>query len=259
MKKLVLLCLSTLMLATCLVGQETTASINGTITDASGAVVPKAQVTVTNPSTGFVRDTITGSAGDYTITFLAPGTYAMKVQAKGFATVQQKDINLQVGRTVTINQTLKPGGASEVVEVTSAAPMIETTVSNVVGSVSPTEVSNLPILDRNFSGLETLVPGVRQAEGFDPTKTRVGNISVNGGDGRQVDTSVDGGDNKDLVVGGLVQNYTMERHSGVQRSDQPLYGRGRPLRSGGGQRGNQVRHEPDPWIGVCALPEQRFE
>ena len=88
--------------------------------------------------------------------------------------------------------------------------MIETTVSNVVGSVSPTEVSNLPILDRNFSGLETLIPGVRQAEGFDPTKTRVGNISVNGGDGRQVDTSVDGGDNKDLVVGGLVQNFTME-------------------------------------------------
>ena len=88
--------------------------------------------------------------------------------------------------------------------------MIETTVSNVVGTVSPTEVSNLPILDRNFSGLETLIPGVRQAEGFDPTKTRVGNISVNGGDGRQVDTSVDGGDNKDLVVGGLVQNFTME-------------------------------------------------
>ena len=83
-------------------------------------------------------------------------------------------------------------------------------MSNVVGTVSPTEVSNLPILDRNFSGLETLIPGVRQAEGFDPTKTRVGNISVNGGDGRQVDTSVDGGDNKDLVVGGLVQNFTME-------------------------------------------------
>ena len=124
--------------------------------------------------------------------------------------MQQKGINLLVGQAVTLNQTLKPGGANEVVEVTAAPPMIETTVSNVVGSVSPTEVSSLPILDRNFSGLETLIPGVRQAEGFDPTKTRVGNISVNGGDGRQVDTSVDGGDNKDLVVGGLVQNFTME-------------------------------------------------
>src|SRR5262249_72361 len=103
-----------------------------------------------------------------------------------------------------------PGGANEVVEVSSAPPMIDTTVSNVVGSIAPTEVSNLPILVRNFASLETLIPGVRQAEGFDPTKTKVGNISVNGGDGRQVDTSVDGGDNQDLVVGGLVQNFSME-------------------------------------------------
>ena len=134
----------------------------------------------------------------------------MKVQATGFSTVQQKGIQLLVGQVVTVNQTLKPGGAAEVVEVTGEPPMIETTTSTVVGTVSPTEVSSLPILDRNFSGLETLIPGVRQAEGFDPTKTRVGNISVNGGDGRQVDTAVDGGDNKDLVVGGLVQNFTME-------------------------------------------------
>src|SRR5438067_10624850 len=56
----------------------------------------------------------------------------------------------------------------------------------------------------------TLIPGVRPAEGFDPTKTRVGNISINGGDGRQLDVNVDGGDNKDLVVGGLVQNFPVE-------------------------------------------------
>ena len=210
MKKLVLLCLFTLILATALVGQQTTASINGTITDASGAVLPGAEVTVTNPATGLTRSSTTGSAGDYNIPLLPPGTYSMKVSAKNFASVQQNDINLLVGRTLTINQTLKAGGANEVVEVTSAPPMIDTSVSNTVGSVSPSEVSNLPIQVRNFAGLETLIPGVRQAEGFDPTKTRVGNISVNGGDGRQVDTSVDGGDNKDLVVGGLVQNFTME-------------------------------------------------
>lgn len=210
MKKLVLLSLFILMLATTLVAQESTASINGTITDTTGAVVSKAKITVTQPATGFSRETVSGSAGDYSVPLLPPGTYEMKVQAAGFATVEQKNISLQVGRVVTLNQTLKPGGANQVIEVTAAPPMIETTVSNVVGSVSPTEVSNLPIQDRNFSGLETLIPGVRQAEGFDPTKSRVGNISVNGGDGRQVDTSVDGGDNKDLVVGGLVQNFTME-------------------------------------------------
>ena len=210
MKKLILLCLFTLMLASCLLAQQTTATINGTVTDATGAVLPGAQITVTNPATGFNRTTVTGSAGDYNLPFLTPGTYNMKVEAKGFAAVQQNGISLQVGRTVTVNQSLKPGPTNQVVEVTSEAPMVETTVSNVVGSVSPTEVSNLPIQVRNFASLETLIPGVRQAEGFDPTKTRVGNISVNGGDGRQVDTSVDGGDNKDLVVGGLVQNFTME-------------------------------------------------
>ena len=210
MKKLVLLSLFIFVLSSYLAAQLSTATINGTVVDSSGAVVTKAQITVSNPATGFSRQTVSGAAGDYSVTLLPPGTYEMKVQASGFSTVQQKGIQAMVGQVVTVNQTLKPGGAAEVVEVTGEPPMIETTTSTVVGSVSPTEVVSLPILDRNFSGLETLIPGVRQAEGFDPTKTRVGNISVNGGDGRQVDTSVDGGDNKDLVVGGLVQNFTME-------------------------------------------------
>ena len=198
------------MLAPNLLAQLSTSNISGTITDVSGAVVTKARITVTQPSTGLARETVSGAAGDYTLTFLPPGTYNMRVQAPGFAAVEQDGISLLVGKTVTVNQVLKPGGASEVVQVTSEPPLIETTTSTVVGTVSPTEVSSLPLLDRNFSGLETLIPGVRQAEGFDPTKTRVGNISVNGGDGRQVDTIVDGGDNKDLVVGGMVQNFTME-------------------------------------------------
>jgi hypothetical protein len=210
MKKLVLLGSFILLLAACLTAQETTGRIVGTITDATGAVVPNAKVTATNDSTGLSRETVTGSQGDYRLGTLPPGTYTAKVEAKGFTTTQQKGIVIEVGREVTLNQSLKPGGANEIVEVTSEPAMIETTVSNVVGVVTPAEVSNLPIQDRNFSGLEQLVPGVRNAETFDPTKTRVGNISVNGGDGRQVDTSVDGGDNKDLVVGGLVQNFTLE-------------------------------------------------
>ncbi len=210
MKKLVLLSLSIFLLSSHLAAQLSTATINGTIVDSSGAVVTKAQITVSDPATGFSRETVSGTAGDYNITFLPPGGYIMTVKAAGFSTLQQKGIQLLVGQVVTVNQTLKPGGASELVEVTGEPPLIETSTSTVVGTVSPTEVASLPILDRNFSGLETLIPGVRQAEGFDPTKTRVGNISVNGGDGRQVDTAVDGGDNKDLVVGGLVQNFTME-------------------------------------------------
>jgi len=191
-------------------GQETTGQINGVVLDSQGAALTKAQVTVTNPSTGFTRSTVTEGAGNYSVPSLPPGTYNVRIQAPGFAIVDQKGVELRVGQSLTLNQTLKPGAATEVVEVNSSAQQIETSSSEIGGSVSPTEVSSLPILDRNFSGLETLIPGVRPAEGFDPTKTRVGNVSINGGDGRQLDTNVDGGDNKDLVVGGMVQNFTME-------------------------------------------------
>ena len=210
MKKLALFLLF-ISLATARLGaQEATGTINGTVLDAQGAAVVNAEITVTDPSTSFTRKTVSGATGNYSVPQLPPSTYVLRVQAKSFSTVEQKEIALRVGQILTVNQTLRPGATSEIVEVTSEAPLIETSNSEVVGSVSPTEVSNLPLLDRNFAGLETLVPGVRQAEGFDPTKTRVGNISVNGGDGRQVDTNVDGGDNKDLVVGGMVQNFTME-------------------------------------------------
>ncbi|HZL67682.1 MAG TPA: carboxypeptidase-like regulatory domain-containing protein, partial [Candidatus Limnocylindrales bacterium] len=117
MKKLVLLSLFIFGLSSYLTAQLSTATVNGTIVDSSGAVVTKAQVTVSNPATGFSRQTVSGAAGDYTLTFLPPGTYSMKVQAPGFSTVQQKGIQLLVGQIVTVNQTLKPGGASEVVEV----------------------------------------------------------------------------------------------------------------------------------------------
>src|SRR5579864_643581 len=190
--------------------QQTTGQIEGTIFDAQGAAVVGAEITVIESSTGFTRTTISGSAGVYSIPLLPPGNYNMTVKAKGFASVEQKSVRLAVDQILTLNQNLKPGAASEVVEVSGEAPLIEVASTQIGGSVSPTEVSSLPILDRNFTELMTLVPGVRPAEGFDPTKTRVGNISVNGGDGRQLDISVDGGDNKDLVVGGLVQNFPVE-------------------------------------------------
>lgn len=198
------------LLSAALWAQQTTGQINGTIEDSSGAAIAGAEVTVTNPATGFSRHTVTSGTGNYNLNFLPPGTYDMQTKATGFATLQQKAVTVAVGQALTINQQLKPGAASELVEVTSEAPLINTTNSEIGGTVSPTEVRELPILDRNFASLMTLIPGVRQAEGFDPTKTRVGNVSINGGDGRQVEANIDGGNNKDLVVGGMVQNFTID-------------------------------------------------
>jgi len=190
--------------------QETSAQINGTIFDAQGAAVIGAEITATASSTGFRRTTVSTGSGTYSLPLLPPGSYNLTVKAPGFATLQQKNLSLAVGQVLTLNQSLRPGGATEVVEVGATPPLVETSRTEIGGSVSPQEVTSLPILDRNITELMTLVPGVRQAEGFDPTKTRVGNVSINGGDGRQLDVNVDGGDNKDLVVGGLVMNFPVE-------------------------------------------------
>lgn len=190
--------------------QTTTAEINGTATDMTGAVIIGATVTATNPQTGFARTTNTGQGGGFSLTQLPPGAYDLRVEAKGFAAVLQKNIALVVGQALTLNFSLKPGAAGETIMVTGEAPLIEATRSEITGAVSTREVAALPLLDRNFSSLMSLVPGVRPTSGFDPTKTRVGSVSVNGGDGRQYDFNVDGGDNKDNVVGSLVQNFTVE-------------------------------------------------
>lgn len=211
MQRCLFLCICVCLLSGSLLqAQVTTSQINGTITDPSGAVVPGVAVTVTSPDTGFSRTTQTNQAGAYSIPFLPPGRYNLKADAKGFASILQSNITLVLGQLVTLNFALKPGATGEVVEVTGEAPLIETGRSEIGGSVSPTEVRDLPIIDRNFAGLMTTIPGVRPAEAFDPTKTRSGNISINGSDGRAVDYNVDGGDNKDNVIGGLVQNFTME-------------------------------------------------
>ena len=76
--------------------------------------------------------------------------------------------------------------------------------------VTPHEIQNLPLLNRTFAGLSIVMPEARPVGNFDPTKTRIGNFAMSGGDGRQLDVNVDGGDNKDNVVGSLIQNFAYE-------------------------------------------------
>jgi len=209
-ERLLATCLMCLLLVSVGLAQVNAGRITGTITDNSGAVVTNATVTATRPDTGASQVGKTNTIGEFNFPFLAPTTYNLQIEAPGFARQQQKGIVLAVGQVLTLNFTLKPGSASEVIEVTGEAPLVETNRSDIGGNVSPAEVSALPVRDRNFSSLMTLVPGVRPASNFDPTKSRSGNASVNGGDGRSFDYNVDGGDNKDNVIGGIVQNYTLE-------------------------------------------------
>jgi hypothetical protein len=211
MKRVVFLVLLTLLLATSFAwSQQTSGQISGTLTDSSGAVVPGAMVTAKNTENGFTRTAKSNSTGNYALNELPPGNYSLTSTAPGFAKTVDEHVPLLVGQSLSINFTLRTGGANETITVTEEGPLIESTRSDIGGSVSPLEVKELPIVDRNFAGLMMTVPGVRPAEAFDPTKTRSGNVSVNGSDGRSIDYNVDGGDNKDTVIGGIVQNFTME-------------------------------------------------
>ena len=190
--------------------QTTFGELAGRVIDAQGSGVPGATVTATNPATGFSRTTTSGSIGDYLLVQLPPGRYSVSAELSGFRRAVASDIEVNVGTRQTINFELAVGNLSETVEVSGSAPLIETTRSELAGVVTPREIQNLPLLNRTFAGLALVMPEARPVGNFDPTKTRLGSIAMSGGDGRQLDVNVDGGDNKDNVVGSLLQNFAYE-------------------------------------------------
>ena len=190
--------------------QVTTADITGIVTDSSGQLVVGATVTLSNPETGFSRTTTTNDSGTFRITELPPDVYTITVEASNFSKSLVRDLELNVGTTRSVNIELKPGQVTETVEVTADGALVETTTSDIGRAITPKEIENLPVLNRTFAGLSIIAPEARPVGNFDPTKTRVGNFAINGGDGRQINVNVDGGDNKDNVVGSLLQNFSYE-------------------------------------------------
>lgn len=190
--------------------QVTTATITGRVVDSQGSVVPGAKVTITNRDTGAERSVVSNSDGEYTVPSLPPGRYNVAAEAANFNRTLVENVEALVGSRSTVNFDLKAGNISETVTITGAAPLVETTKSELDQSISPKEIENLPLLNRTFAGLSIVAPEARPVGNFDPTKTRVGNIAFAGGDGRQVNVNIDGGDNKDNVVGSLLQNFSYE-------------------------------------------------
>jgi Carboxypeptidase regulatory-like domain/TonB dependent receptor len=190
--------------------QVNTGHIAGRVVDSTDKTVAGATVTATNTGTGLARTATTNDSGEFSITDLPPGKYDITVEAPSFSKSLVRDYELNVGANRTLNIEMKPGEVSAVVEIMADSLAIETTKSDIGGVVTPLEVQNLPLLNRTFAALSVIMPEARPAGNFDPTKTRVGNVAFNGGDGRQVDVNVDGGDNKDNVVGSLLQNFSYE-------------------------------------------------
>jgi len=117
--------------------QVDTGAIFGTVTDESGAVVPAARVSATNEATGLLLSTATTSAGEYTFTPLKIGSYTITVEQAGFQTVARPHVTVHVQEQVKVDITLIPGQVTQTVEVTGAAPLLQTqnaSVGQVVGS-----------------------------------------------------------------------------------------------------------------------------
>ena len=153
-------------------GQEVTASITGTVTDPSGAAVPGATVTATSQERGLTYTDVSNDSGLYRIAQLPVGTYALKVEKSGFALASHPPFVLTVNQVARVDVPMKVGQASETVEVTGAAPIMETETTQVDTVMNAATNDNLPLASRNYVQLTLLAPG---AVSTDPSSFNNGN------------------------------------------------------------------------------------
>lgn len=198
-----------------------TGSIQGTATDPSGAVIGGARVTITNKATAQSIATTTTSSGTYASGALIPGEYQLRIEAKGFKTVQMP-VTVEVNTTASGNAKLPLGEAAEVVEVQGSAVAVNTEQATVQGVLTSQQIENLPINGRNFLDLAQLEPGVQIQDGgtFDPTKNGYSSVSFGGRFGRTARIEVDGVDISDENVGTTTQNLPIGaiQESSLQQS-----------------------------------------
>jgi len=155
-----------LVLQSTLLGQASyQAQIRGVVSDATGAVLPNATVVITEVGTNVSQTAKTGSSGDYILRALRPSTYVVKVTATGFQTTEQKGVVLAVDQATTLNFALRPAGTSTMIQVTEAAPLLDTESSALGTDVTNQYVKEIPLLNRNFFGLVFLNAGVSEAAG----------------------------------------------------------------------------------------------
>src|SRR2546427_4483759 len=192
------------LLASPALGQSTGGRILGRVADPSGAVLANVSVRITNQATGVARDTKTNGSGDYTFVEVAPGNYTAEFEQKGFKRNVQKDVTVDVNQAVTLNSTLQIGATAETVEVTSEAPLVDITSTQLGAVVNDRSVSQLPLNARDTYQFLQLQPGVVSTVGSGNQivygSDKAGSVSVNGGRGRANNFSVNGGDANDQFV-----------------------------------------------------------
>jgi len=195
--RVVLICVLLVSLAA--LGQTFRGTILGTVTDASGAVVSGAKVTVRNVGTGLERTTQTSADGSYSIPELPIGTYSVTVTQSGFQTSVTKDVVVDVATERRVDGTLRPGTASTTVEVSGEVlPQVETTSAELGGVLTPHTIENLPVNGRDYTKLIYLTPGVAGSpDQISDSPGSFGVFSMNGARGRANNFLLDGTDMND--------------------------------------------------------------
>ncbi|MDQ6676783.1 MAG: carboxypeptidase regulatory-like domain-containing protein [Acidobacteriota bacterium] len=178
----------------------------GTVADKTGAVMPSAQVKVTDEATSTVRETTTNDQGYYVVPALRPSTYTLTIEAVGFAPSVRKGILLQADESLTVNQTVSVQQSNQTIEVSSEVSQVNTTTSTVSEVVDQRRVVDLPLNGRNAASLLLVVAGATPAPGTDVdqgnTKTFPATVTVstNGSRQNQVSFRLDGANNNDLYT-----------------------------------------------------------
>ena len=189
-----------LLVASPLFASGPTGTITGTITDPSGAVVPKARVIVRNEGTNATRDAETNEDGDYTVALLPPGRYRVAVESAGFRRSVLHDVSVDVDQTVRLDFALQIGAITEEVIVTATPPIVQTDTSTLGQVVNNRLVQELPLNERNFLSFALLVPGSQLPAEGSQNSTQGGALSVNGAREQSNNFLLDGVDNNDPYI-----------------------------------------------------------
>ena len=165
-----------LLFSLALFAQGNYGRILGTVTDQSGAVIAGAMVTVIDTQRGVARNLTTDPAGEYNAPNLIPGTYTVRVEAKGLQTVNRENIVLEVGKEIRVDLTPRPGDQTQTVTITEAIPLVDTASATLGGALSNAEINDLPLNGRNYQNLLGLRPGVMLQPGGSPWTQSTNNV-----------------------------------------------------------------------------------
>jgi hypothetical protein len=201
-----------LALPATLPAQAVYGSISGNVTDTSGAAVPGAKVTITDPDKGVTYTATTNESGNYSQTHLIVGTYEVRVEASGFSAVVQKNVHVEVDAVTTINARMPLGSVGETVNVVAEAPLLKTEKSDVSDTMTQRQIQEMPVIGRDLSRVYFQVPGV-QATGttaFSEQPQDVYRPTIGGQYWGGISFLLDGTDNRESVLGEPVITPTFD-------------------------------------------------